>query len=271
MKRTYTGDNRFRQGAVYGPITKRQKANTNPYSNMPRGYNQRSAIQPYRLYVPRTPGGQVVSERKYKDYRSAGFAVAVTNGSFAGAEADPNVGNPLCLFAPTQGNDISEREGRNVYVYSIRIQGVIEVNGQVAQTATDQQQTVRMILCMDKQTNGAQMNSEDLITSSGGVPGTFQFQNTAHFGRFQILKDKTISLGPFPIAANGGGQLYQGGISKYFKLKYTFKTPIKVNFNATNGGTVADIVDNSFHLLAGRDNADTPVNLDYQVRVAFTG
>jgi len=123
---------------------------------------------------------------------------------------------------------------------------------------------------MDKQTNGATMNSEDLITSASGVPGTFQFQNTSNFGRFQILKDKIITFPPFPIAANGGN-LFQSGNSRYFKIKYTFKTPLKVNFNSTNGGTVADIVDNSFHLLAGKYNVDTTVTLDYQVRVGFTG
>lgn len=267
MKRnytTYSGSNRIRQGA----IVYKRRAPQNLYQ---RRFPPAQPRTPYKLYVPRTPGGQITSERKYKDYRCSSFAVAVTNSSFTSAEANPNVGAPGCLFAPVQGNDISEREGRNVYVHTIRIQGVIEVASQTGQSAIDMQQTCRLILCMDKQTNGTAMNSEDLIMSSGGVPGTFQFQNTGNFGRFQILKDKIISFPPFPVAANGAGQVFQAGCSKYFKIKYTFKTPIKVNFNATNGGTVADIVDNSFHLLAGRDNADTPVNLDYQVRVGFTG
>ena len=213
----------------------------------------------------------MLSERKYFDNRVSGHSVAITNSSFAGAEADPTLGGINTLFAPTQGNDISNREGRSCFVFEITIKGVIEVAAQTAQSATDQQQTIRLILCMDKQTNGVQMNSEDLIESTAGAPGTFQFTNTKNFGRFSILKDKIMGLGPFPIASNGAGQLYQGGISKYFKLKYIFKNPVRVNFNATNGGTVADIVDNSFHLLCGRDNADTPVNLDYQVRVAFKG
>lgn len=245
-------------------------ASQSMYQNMNRGV--RPPARPYRLYVPRTPGGMIVAERKYFDQRSANFALAITNSSFAGAEADPNVGTAACLFAPTQGNDISNREGRSCFVHKITIQGVVEVAAQAAQTAGDQQQTVRLILVMDKQTNGVQMNSEDLIESTGNIPGTFQFQNTKNFGRFQVLRDKIMTLGPFPIAFNGTtGQIIQGGISKFFKIKYTFKNPIKVNFNSTNGGTVADIVDNSFHLLAGRDNADTPVNMDYQCRVVFTG
>lgn len=267
MKRnyeTYEGSNRIRQGAI---IYKKRP----PLNMYQRRFPKAPPRTPYKLYVPRTPGGQVISEKKYFDTRLSSHAVAITNSSFAGAEADPTLSGINCLFAPTQGNDISNREGRNCYVYSIQVRGVIEVAPQVGQSSVDQSQTCRLILCMDKQTNGSQMNSEDLITSSGGAPGTFQYQNTANFGRFQILKDKIINFAQFNIAANGAGNLYQAGASRYFKMNYTFKTPIRVNFNSTNGGTIADIVDNSFHLLAGRDNADTPVNLDYQVRVSFTG
>lgn len=275
MKRTfqYRGEgNRLTRGAVAEAHKRAKMADYNPYAGLPRGFNQRNAIQPYRLYTPRTPGGQIVSERKYLDYRASALAVAATNSAFTSAMADPNMPSPPgCLFAPSQGNDISNREGRNVYVHTIRITGVIDVPGQSLQNSTDIPQTVRLILVMDKQTNGAQMTSDALIQSTGDVPGTFQFQNTANFGRFQILKDKVYTCQPFPIAANGAGSLYQSGMSRYFKLKYTFKTPIKVNFNATNGGTVADIVDNSFHLLAGKYNNDSSTFLNYQVRVSFTG
>lgn len=273
----YEGSGNIRGGSDYSRYQKRRAVaedNTAMIMAMPNNttqYHRQVAPLPRVMYVARTPGGQVNSERKYFDTRCATLAVQITNASFAGAEADPNVGGGNCLFSPTQGNDISNREGRSCYVHKITIQGVIEVNAQTGQAAVDQTQTCRLILCMDKQTNGTQMNSEDLIESTGGVPGTFQFQNTKNFGRFQVLRDKFVNFSQFTIAANGSGQVFQGGQSKYFKLKYQFKTPIRVNFNATNGGTVADIVDNSFHLLAGRDNADSPVSLDYQCRVSFTG
>lgn len=242
------------------------------YQMMPRGGRYTPQSKRYRLgqaprFVPRTPGGQIVSERKYFDTQGSS-AVNITNASFNGAEVDPTTVN--CLCAPSQGNDISNREGRNIFVYNITVRGTLKVNAQSAQNSGDRGQTVRLILVMDKQTNGTQMASEDLIASAVSVPMTFGFQNTANFGRFQILKDKFIPMGPFPISSNGS-VLIQGGVTKMFKLKYSFKSPIKVNFNSTNGGTVADIVDNSFHILAGRDDPDTPVELTYKARVAFTG
>lgn len=237
------------------------------YKNMNRGV--RASPRPI-LYVPRTPGGQVVAERKYFDSQLATHAIAITTVSFTGAEADPTGGGINTLFAPQQGNDISNREGRSCWVHNITVRGVLKITPQASQTTGDKGQTIRLILVMDKQSNGTQMASEDLIASGNSVPMFFGFQNTANFGRFQILKDKMISFQPFPIAGNGT-TLIQGGCSRIFKLKYSFKTPIKVNFNSTNGGTIADIVDNSFHFIAARDDSDTPVNLDYKSRVSFTG
>jgi len=48
-----------------------------------------------------------------------------------------------------------------------------------------------------------------------------------------------------------------------------FKTPVKVQFNATNGGTVAVIVDNSFHIICGASNITYAPTISYYCRVAY--
>lgn len=260
MKRQYQGD--WRKGReVQARALAAQNRMAMAYDPMaPAILNRNRQIIRSRPYIQ--------GERKYFDSLRSGFALTSSATQTAGLEADPATTNTL--FAPTQGDDISNREGRNVYVYSITIKGSLTTTAATAETAADTCQGVRMILCIDKQTNGAQMNSEDLITSSN--PGTFNFQNTQFFGRFRILKDKTYTFPPTPIAANGtAAQIFQGSVVKYFKIKHKFAVPLRVNFNATNGGTVADIVDNSFHLIAGRDKADPGVTLNYQCRVSFKG
>nr|AJP36424.1 putative capsid protein [Avon-Heathcote Estuary associated circular virus 15]AJP36426.1 putative capsid protein [Avon-Heathcote Estuary associated circular virus 15] len=267
-KRSYNfGTNPSQQYGV-SRATKRRR-NVNQYQNLPRGMNQRQIIRPYRLYTPRTPGGQVIAERKYFDETLAAKIVIAAVTDFNDAEVDPAV--RLCLFAPTQGNDISNRESRSCFVYSITVRGSIEMLGQGQQTAIDNNQIARLVLVLDKQTNGTQMSSEDLLTTnSGESPMVYAYQNTANFGRFQILKDQFIEFEPCNI---GGvtGSFWQGGGRKMFKLKHTFKEPIRVNFGSTNGGTVADIVDNSFHIICGTQNASITTVLNYKSRVSFTG
>lgn len=221
----------------------------------------------YRTYVARTPGGQVNSERKYYD-RELNTTIATVSTAFTGAELDPATTN--ALFAPTQGNDISNREGRKCLVHSVRINGMIIIPAQVNQTAGDEGCCIRLGLVMDKQTNGTQLNSEDVWTSgTAAAPILMSFQNTQFFGRFQVLKEKTFNIQPNNITYDGTNLEQQGSI-RAFKLKYTWKTPLVVNFNATNGGTVADIVDNSFHVIGACNNITLAPSLQYKSRVSFS-
>jgi len=278
----------------WAPRSNIQMKRTNPYSgNWSRARKiQRAAFgnkeynplmpaivnRPSRSYVPRTPGGQITSERKYFDTSASNRNVQDTSATFASAIVDPITVDTL--FAPIQGNDISNREGRNCHVYSITVRGTIEIPAQVAQQTSDLPPVMRIILVMDKQTNGSVMQSDQLISSTANPPGTFMYQNTANFGRFQILKEKFILFQNYSLAyhPNSGGatQITQGSSVKFFKLKYTFKNPIKINFNSTNGGTIADIVDNSFHFIIGTDTgvlsggSPQPV-VSYQARTSFIG
>lgn len=229
------------------------------------GFNRRYS----KPYVPRTPGGNIVSERKYFDSQY-GTTINTMTTSWANSEADPATVN--CLFAPTQGNDINNREGRKVKVHNIKINGYVRVYAQINQTAPDDGAIIRLVLVTDKQTNASQLNAEDVLSSGSASDGMIScFMNNAFFGRFNILKDKTLTMNPTTIAWDGTNMEQQGSIMK-FKIKHQFKTPLVVNFNSTNGGTVADIIDNSFHFLAAcniGNNALNP-NIIYRSRVSFS-
>ena len=66
-----------------------------------------------------------------------------------------------------------------------------------------------------------------------------------------------------------GTNVEQAGLSKPFKFNITFKKPINVRFNNTNGGTIADIVDNSLHLIALTDNDNLAPAISYYSRVDY--
>lgn len=221
-----------------------------------------------RMYMPRTPGGNVIAERKINDQFLTTGAIA-QGTDWTGTELDPTTTN--CLFAPALGNDINTRVGRKVSVHKIKINGVITCAGQANQTTTDGAEVVRLILYQDKQTNATQAQGEDLMStaSASSYAVVNAFQNSANFGRFQVLKDKRYVLNP-PSISYDGINMEQQGVGMHFKININFKKPVIVHFNATNGGTVADIVDNSFHIIAATSNNSLAGALSYVCRTTYT-
>lgn len=224
--------------------------------------------------VPRTRGIYGIGEHKYFD--QAVYGAIAKSSTWTGAVAD---GAPLTLFAPKQGPAINERIGREVYVHKIRIYGYVQMGGADDTTASSVfAQGVRVLLVQDMQTNGTQMLSQDLMDGSSTNAVITAFQNIHNFGRFRVLKDKLLTLQD-PNYLNDGTDPTKHDVNaliRPFKFSINFKKPIRVRFSATNGGTVVDIVDNSFHMVAnartfGAADATQPaISMSYRSRIVYT-
>lgn len=222
-----------------------------------RGYRQ----------VARTGGALVqVPEMKYFDSLLAASTITASSG-WTACEYDPATLNTL--FVPIQGTGINNRVGRKVTVHKIRIQGQLTLAAQADQTAGEPAALVRLILVQDMQSNGTQAQGEELMDGSTGSTGAAvsAFQSLANFGRFRVLRDMRMTL-QNPNASYDGTNVEQNGLVRPFKISISFKKPITVHFNATNGGTMADIVDNQFHIFANISSTQ-PTTLTYVSRVAF--
>lgn len=207
----------------------------------------RTAYNQNLRFTPRSYGNALaVTERKYFDTQASG-TIQGTSGSWAYGEADP--ATLLTLFVPTLGNDINNRIGRKVQLLSLKLHCEVVSPAQTNQTAPDASTVIRVILVRDMQTNGVQLNAEDVINSGDASQAFNMFQNTAFFGRFKVLKDKRYILQD-PNITYDGTNMEQQGLSKYFSWTVKFRKPLYIHFNGINGGTVADIIDNSFHMLA---------------------
>jgi len=190
---------------------------------------------------------------------------------WTGTELDPA---GLALFTPAEGADISDRVGRKVSVHKISLRGTLSVPSLANQAAGLNAFLCRLILYIDEQTNGTQAQGEQLMSDGGAATAMLTnqtYQSTANFGRFRVLKDKTISFqdpsGSYDGTAN---QIDFNGQIRTFKIVFKFNTPIVVRYNGTNGGTVADTIDNSFHLIGHATNvAQAPV-ISYQCRTVYT-
>lgn len=252
----------YPKGAAYKSGSKSTKRRKLKATNI----NQAGAAN--FMVVPRTYGNpRAVTERKYFDTELDSSALAaVTTAWGITHRQDPATINTI--FAPTQGDDFNQRSGRKVQVLKIQIQGEIRCDRQVNQTSADSASTIRILLVQDKQTNAAQMTPADLLQSGAGSVAIHMFQNPAAFGRFRVLKDKKFTL-QNPSMAFDGTDIEQAGLIRTFKFVVKFKKPVVIHFNATNGGTVADVVDNSFHIVAGSLGTNLAPAISYKSRIVF--
>lgn len=231
--------------------------------------------------VARSPGAAVIGEMKYFDSNLTNTNMTASDGSWpAGTIVDPtgtinlgsaSVATPLCLFAPTVGAALNQRIGRKVKVLKIKIQGTIQTPVQAAQAAADAATSVRIVLVMDQQTNAAQMTGAQLFqTADSATAGLSTFQNPNNFGRFRVLKQKRLTLqNPNMTGSPTTADVVQGSLKVNWKMNVVFSQPITVNFNATNGGTVADVIDNSFHVLCACDSTALTPAINYYCRVCY--
>ncbi len=253
-KRTWT-----RSGLSLGPRAQRG------------GPRRRLTYGPRRGYatVARTRGwAGVKSEMKYFDTFLAETTMP-NSADWTGTEIDPATFLNFCN--PVKGTGINERIGRHIRIHGIKIRGIIRAAPQANVTATDASTQVRLSLVLDTQTNAAQMQGEQVFEAPGAASSrncVQTFMSLDNLGRFRVLKDKFISFGN-PNISWDGTNMEQNGVLRPFKIFHKFRVPIDVHFNATDGGTIADIVDNSLHLLANESDATLAAGILYEARVSY--
>ncbi len=205
-------------------------------------------------------------ETKYHDTSLvARTMTAPTNAT--GGEADPATLNTL--FAPTQGTGAQNRDGRKVLIKSLQLKGTLEIPVAVNQTLLNRTAVVFMAVVWDKQTNAAQLNSEDVFENQANDArvATSLLRGVERGSRFQILKTWTIDM-PQVVATYDGTNMEKSGVHVSFETFLKLNIPVEY---VANGGTIADVQDNSLHLIAFASNVDQGILLTYNCRTRFVG
>lgn len=246
---------RGRTGMKMKPMPK--KAKTSPVY----GVGARRADYLYKS------GGLTGTELKYLDSAKVASAI-VSPADGSGAEQDPATVN--CLNAIAQGDGESNRDGRRCVMKSVYVTGLVEYPAQADQTAMDPGTKTYIALVLDKQTNGAQLNSEDVFLnpSGNGLVAADPLRNLSYSNRFTVLDNVTVEQDS-PNGVYDGTNIELGGAVRSFKLSKKFTIP--VNFTGTAAG-VSTIQDNSLHVIAYTSRASTAApTLSYNARVRFVG
>lgn len=216
----------------------------------------------------RRVGGFLGIEHKFYDTSLVSSALTAPTDA-TGGEHNPS--GTICLNSVAIGTGESNRDGRQIKMKSLYIEGIIEVPQQANQTVTDTAGVVMIAIVQDKQCNGANLNSEDVFTNPSGSAklAATPFRNLEYSKRFKVLKKKKIKLAQ-PITAYDGTNMEQHGYQIPFKM-YIKLPNTTVNFTPTAGSSIANITDVSLNVVAYATSLGLTPTISYISRLRFVG
>lgn len=213
-------------------------------------------------------GGFLGLEKKFLDVALATTQIAGP-ADCTGGELDP-VGGVNCLNGVAQGDGESNRDGKNYVIKSLHFAGRVVTNSQTNKTVGWIPPSVFIAIVLDTQTNGAQLNSEDVYTNPGASISTNSClqRNLQYSSRFRVLKTFKLDFNQ-PSTTYDGTNIEALGQSQSIEA-HLDNLNIKVGCSATTG-TVSAITDNSLHVIGFCTNTTETVNLTYTSRIRFMG
>ncbi len=203
-----------------------------------------------RFDVPRRR--LLLGELKFHDLDVDDAVVAV-----AGTIAEDSV------LTIAEGNGESERVGRKITVqkllwaYNIGIPALAQVGG------GQSQDVVRVIVYLDKQTNGLTAGVTDILEFDDYQ----SFRNLSNSGRFRILMDKTHSIKGVTAGAGDGLNNDFGSSEQTYKFAINLTTPIEYDNSATTGAITSMRSNNIGVLLVGKKGI---ANFVSKMRIRYT-
>lgn len=178
-------------------------------------------------------------EQKYNDNTQTGTSIAT--------------GTQQLLNDIANGNGVSDRIGRKITMTS----ALIRLNWDMS-AATNNTNTIRVMLVYDSQPNQAQYAGSDLLAdASSGAAGLNILSplNLDNRDRFTILHDKQFSMVKGTETEKCQMQIY-----KKFRLSCTYD-------NTT--GTIADLTTGALYLDVRAENSDATAVFKYYTRLRY--
>lgn len=210
-------------------------------------------------------------ETKFFDTAVAAVTVAAT-AALTGGEYDPTAlpAACLCLSSPGQGDDAQSRDGRKISIKNVQVKGTILRGASEDAVNPPQGEKVFVALVLDTQTNGAQLNSEDVYKNlAADASGTVApLRNLLTGGdRFRILKSEMFDMDCPSVSVEADNLHSTAGVSATFDWFLEMKD-LPVHFNSTTN-VVGNVVDNSIHVVAF--SIAGLCTLAYNARIRFVG
>lgn len=199
---------------------------------------------------------QPSQEKKVSDIAVATYQVNTT-GTFT----------PLHI--PVLGSDYTNRIGRKTVCKSVYIRGFVTAEGaNVVTPTTAPSQLLRMIVFIDQQPTPATAIAVGDLLNTAHPASQLNLNNR---DRFRIVKDKQWVLDPFiDVTTATSAQASAANVTK--AIKCYAKLNMESIFNATNGGTIADLNSGALYMFwigSTAAGANVDANAVVSTRVRF--
>lgn len=265
----------MRGESKYGPVTaSRKRSRSRRRVRAPRTTSRSAGYRNIRT------GGFLGIEKKYLDTFLHAHVIN-SPGNSVNIETDPfGLG---CLNSTTIGSGPTNREGRKCKSVSLHLRGHVDRNGAIHETDIEFARTVTIWIVRDVQTNGTQLNSEDVLVNPSGfqILAPFPFNQLENSSRFTILAKQTMviesptTFGDTQVPAEVAGDQIgfdsthgENGIMQNFE--FNIKLDDVVNYSQSNDPpTVSDINDVSYHVICACSHAG--LRISYNSRYRFLG
>lgn len=220
-----------------------------------------------RAMLDRRTAGFLGIERKFYDTSLSATTIAAATDA-TGGEYDPSATS--MISTPAQGDAEQNRDGKKIMIDAVQVKGIVDLQPGTNLTALTASTTVYLALVLDTQSNAAQMNSEDCFKNTVATAGgaAEPMRNLLFGSRFRVLKSEQFVLN-HTNATWDGTNIEAGGDRRIFDWYVPFKGGLPVNFNAGTTASIANVVDNSLHLIAFASAAT--LLLTYNARIRFRG
>jgi hypothetical protein len=223
-----------------------------------------------RRTVNSRTAGLIGIEKKYYDVALAPVEVP-GNVGWAGCEFNPLSGS---ISAISRGDGPTQRNGRKCTITSVYITGVMELAATTDISLSGQLDSPSAMVClvMDSQTNGVELSAEDVYTnpSSDNALNCSPLRNMVHTTQFRVLDTAFVEFKPRMPAPHFDADLASYA-HQIVKFTLSAKLQMPVSFTTASTADIANVIDNSLHVIANRTGADGTVNLSYNSRIRFIG
>jgi len=208
-------------------------------------------------------------EKKFLDTARTPNAVG-TAAALTGGEQNPSTGCTGCLSCPAQGDTEQSRDGKRIVIDSVILKGFVRSDAETG-VAPANGPKVFVAVVLDTQTNGAELNSEDVFKNLSGDASlnANPTKNLLFGSRFRILKSQVYDLTPVGITG-AVATIATEGVRRDFDWYIPFKGGLAVNLNAGTTANVTNVIDNSIHVIAFGTSGGVAY-IGYNARIRFQG
>jgi len=208
-------------------------------------------------------------ERKFYDTTLVASAVTAPTDA-TGGEHDPSATS--MITTPTQGDGEQQRDGKQIACLYVEIVGTVACPAFEASADLPNSTAVFVAIVLDTQTNAAQMNSEDCFKNLGANAGLAPnpLRNLLFGKRFRVLRQKVFEFNQQAITQQAANDYSWGGLRRNFRWYIPLKG-LKINFNSGTTASVANVVDNSVHVIAFANSTTQVPTISYNARLRFLG